>query len=95
MNPDDLSPEQKADFEAAVLVSRSNVKYIIIPNIMLLFTMQLVNAFICASLSLQPPAPFFLFFLTFVLMLSTTNSALKEEADRFQEEVFKIFNQKQ
>lgn len=95
MNPDDLSPEQKKEFEDAVAVSKSNILHIIIPNILLLFAMQIVNAFVCVSAGLQPPAPFFMYFLTFVLMLSTTNRALKEEADRFQEEVFKIFNQKQ
>lgn len=94
MNPDDLSPEQKAQFEAAVLVSKSNIKHIIVPHVMLLFLMQGINLFICVQFAIQPPGPFFMFFFTTIVVLSTVNRQLKDEADRFQEEVFKIFNQK-
>jgi uncharacterized membrane protein YoaK (UPF0700 family) len=94
MKPEDLSPEQKAEFEAAVLVSKSNMRHIIVPNVLLLLLMQAVNVFICIQFALPPPAPFFMYFMTVILMSSTVNKQLKEEADRFQEEVFKIFNQK-
>ena len=95
MKPEDLSPEQKADFEAAVLASKSNMRHIVVPNVLLLITMQIVNMVICAQFKLPAPGPFFLVFFTTILVFSTTKSQLMNEADRFQEEAFKIFNNKQ
>jgi len=95
MQYEDLTPEQKAKFEEAVKISRSNMRHIIVPNLLLLLALQIVNVFICSRFALPSPSPFFIYFFTTFLIFSVVNVGIREESDRFQEEAFKIFDNKQ
>lgn len=94
MKKEDLSPEQLEAFTAAMAESRGNIRNIIFCGLVSMVALQAVNFYICTNFLPDETGRFVVYFLTTVLVASSTNNELMEEATRFQEESQKILDNK-
>lgn len=94
MKKEDLSPEQLEAFTACMAESRGNIRNIIFCGFVSLLGFQAVNFYICTNFLPDEGGRFIVYFLTTVLVISSSNKALMEEAERFQEESQKILDNK-
>lgn len=94
MNKEDLSPEQLEAFTAAMAEAKMNTKRIVLTGLLLLVALMSVNVYLCFALEANEACRFFIYFSTTVLVVSSTNSQLIEESDRFREEAKKILDNK-
>lgn len=92
MTKEELSPEQLVAFEAAMKESRGNIKSIIVQHVLFNTLLMILNVVVCHNF--MPDALFMVSFLTGILIFSSANKELRDEADRFTEESQKILNNK-
>ena len=93
MTKEDLSPEQLEAFQAAMRESKGNIRNILVSHALLLVAFQTVNFFICKNYLPNEMGRFVVYFLSSVLVVSSGNKMLLEEADRFKDEAQKILKQ--
>jgi len=93
MNKEELSPEQLQEFKQAMKDARANTNEILAYNLFLLVCLTFMGFALTKYFGVSSSFRFATYFMTTVLVVSSTNKSLIEESDRFREEANKILNQ--